>query len=554
MPGEEAAKTAPPPVSPPSAAPFGSPPPPAASLSPPRKGKGFWGAFAPPEKVADLDAFLQPGDGKFIEVVVAWKNRILRSFHFHKQGPVFIGSGEGAEIPIPNLIGLKKYRLLDISSQVKVFLENGLKGALIQKKTPGGTENIIQPISHSLNLKPYEMARLDFKNILKVYVRFKERPRPVGTLGLLNLTFSETAAILFSILTTGALLFYAILYAPVFLQEKEDLLEKNIQAVVKFEKKPSPPKVAKVKLSDKSRAAKKKAAVVKKQIKKPKPKPQKTALQKSKKKRQAKPAIKKPGKKPGKMAASARGRKPPVKAKVKVGSSRPGGSLKTGKSGASAKTKAPDPTKTGLLGVFGGGGKLKRLDPGSSGSAKGGSLLGLAETSTGFAGTKESYAGSGVGTKTKELATGGQGASLVGIKGIKTKGRGGSLSARGSGRGGGLGSRGRVNITIGADDIEVEGQIDKAGILRAIRRNRAKFDRCYQFSLQQSASLQGSLKMEWQILPNGSVRPRSARAVNDQVGSQTLSDCMRRALSRVRFPPPPGGQIPQVSFRFVFSM
>ena len=212
---------------------------------------------------------------------------------------------------------------------------------------------------------------------------------------------------------------------------------------------------------------------------------------------------------------------------------------------------APDPTKTGLLGVFGGGGKLAKLDTGATGST-GGGLLGLAETSTGFAGTKEGYEGEGVGTKTKELATGGQGTALVGIKGIKTKGRGGNLLGKGRGTGGSLGSRGRVNINIGADDIEIEGEIDKAGILRVIRRNRVKFDKCYQFSLQQQASLAGSLKMEWQILSSGSVR--KARAIQDSVGSDSLSNCMGRVLSRLRFPAPPKGQIPKVSFRFVFSI
>ena len=138
------------------------------------------------------------------------------------------------------------------------------------------------------------------------------------------------------------------------------------------------------------------------------------------------------------------------------------------------------------------------------------------------------YEGEGVGTKTKELATGGEGNVLLGIKGIRTKGRGGNLFGKGAGRGGSLGSRGKVNINIGADDIEVEGEIDKDGIYRVIRRNRMKFDKCYQFSLQRQASLEGTLKMEWQILSNGSVQ--KVRAVQDNVGSSSLANCMRRGV------------------------
>ena len=523
-------------------------------------GKGFWRTFAPSDKIQNLDEYLEPSVGNFIEVLVSWKNRILDSFHFHKRGQIYMGSSSDCEIPVSNLIRMKKYKLLEISEGARVCLDHGIKGALIQRKNNReGQERIIHPINHSLVLKPYEIVRVDFKNLLRVYVRFKSKPTPPVPVGLLNLTFSESAALFFSLLTTGILLFYAGLYAPTFLQKEEDFLEQNIiQAVVKFERKyvPPPPKpeVVKMKLSDKTRAEKKKAIV--KQVKKktPRKKPKPVVIRKSRKPKvipKKTAGIKKKGKKPGKIATVAKGRKPPVKQKIAAGSARPGGSLKTGKSGSTAKTVAPDPTKTGLLGVFGGGGSLKKLDTGATGST-GGGLLGLAETSTGFAGTREGYEGEGVGTKTKELATGGQGTALVGIKGIRTKGRGGNLFGKGKGRGGSLGSRGKVNINIGADDIEVEGEIDREGIRRVILRNQLKFDKCYQFSLQQQSSLEGVIKMEWQILSNGSVRAVSA--IRDSVGSSELVNCMRRTLSRLRFPPPPKGQIPKVAFPFSFSI
>ena len=525
-------------------------------------GKGFWRTFAPSDRVQNLDEYLEPSVGNFIEVLVSWKNRVLDSFHFHKKGAIYLGSSRNCQIPVSNLIGLKKYKLLEIAEGAKVFLEHGVKGALIQKKRNESRQSegnrLIHPISHSLVLKPYEIVRLDFKNLLRIYVRFKSKPSSVAPVGLLNLTFSEAAALFFSFLTTGILLFYAGLYAPTFLQKEEEFLEKNIvQAVVKFEKRPLPPpttKVVEMKLSDKTRAKKKKALV--KQVKKKTPrKASKPVVIRKSKKPKVVPkktaGIKKTGKKPGKIATVAKGRKPPVKQKIAAGSARPGGSLKTGKSGATAKTVAPDPTKTGLLGVFGGGGSLKKLDTGATGSA-GGGLLGLAETSTGFAGTKEGYGGEGVGTKTKDLATGGEGTALVGIKGIKTRGRGGNLLGKGKGRGGSLGSRGRVNINIGTDDIEVEGEIDREGIHRVILRNQLKFDKCYQFSLQQKSSLEGVIKMEWQILSNGSVR--AVGAIRDSVGSPELVNCMRRVLSRLRFPPPPKGQIPKVAFPFSFSI
>ena len=507
------------------------------------EGKGFWRTFAPFDKVESLDEYLEPSVGNLIEVLISWKDRILNSFHFSEKGYVHMGSDKNCEIPVSNLLGLRRYKLLEINSGAKIFLDHGVKGALIQKKEGSRAVHPL-PGNQSLILRPYEIVRIDFRNLLRVYVRIKNRPSSVIPAGLFNLTFSETAVLFFSFLTTSLLLFYAGLYAPTFLQKEEDFLEKEIRsAVVKFEKKPrqppSPkPRVVKMKLSDKTRAMKKKSLIKQPRVKKKKTQRKKTkpvVVRQSKKPKvvpKKTAVIKKKGKKPGRISTVAKGRKPPVKQKVAVGSARPGGSLKTGKTGSSAKTVAPDPTKTGLLGVFGGGGKLAKLDTGATGSAAGG-LLGLAETSTGFAGTKEGYEGEGVGTKTKELATGGQGTALVGIKGIKTKGQGGNLLGKGGGKGGSLGSRGRVSINIGTDDIEVEGEIDKAGILRVIRRNRVKFDKCYQFSLQREASLEGMIKMEWQILSNGSVR--AVKALQDGVGSDSLSNCMRRVLSRFAF-------------------
>ena len=299
-------------------------------------------------------------------------------------------------------------------------------------------------------------------------------------------------------------------------------------------------------MKKKTRIAKKKAVAVTKK-RKPVPRKKKArASLPSKVKPKTKPkklGLKALGRKKGRSSPSTRGKKKP---KVAVGSIRPGGSLKTGKAGATAATVAPDPTKMGLLGVFGKGGKLKNLDQGATGSAAGG-LVGLAESATGFAGTRESYGGEGVGTRTKEVASGGQGSALVGISGIKVKGRGGSLKGRGAG---GLGTRGRMSIDIGTDDLDVEGEIDRDAILRVIINNRPRFDHCYQASLQGNETLEGRLRMQWQILPGG--RVKGTKVVQDGVGSARLANCVANVLKRLRFPIPPSGQIPRISFPFGF--
>ena len=505
--------------------------------------KGFWRTFAPSDKITNLDEFLTPSIGNFIEVIVAWKNRILSSHHFSK-GSIHMGSADGCEVPVANLLGLGKYKLLNIQETAQVFFQ-GVRGALIQGKERATRQ--IHPIKGDQNVvvKPYEMVRLDFRNDLKIYIRLKSKPTPVGSGKVFKFSLAEMSVLFFSFFLTGLLVFYSGFYAPLFLLEDEKFVEENIQkAVVKFTKQP--PQPVDYALKEKTQKAQTKAVAVKKKKPTPKKKKKRASLPSKvkPKKKPKKVALKALGQKKGKSSASTRGKK---SSKVAVGSLRPGGSLKTGKSGATAKTVAPDPTKMGLLGVFGSGGKLKNLDQGATGSAAGG-LVGLAEGATGHAGTRDSYGGEGVGTKTKEMVSGGQGTALVGISGIKVKGRGGSL--KGMGRGG-LGTRGRMNIDIGTDDLDVEGTIDRAAILRVIFKNHRRFDHCYQASLQGNENLQGHLKMRWEILSKGQVR--AAKAVQDGVGSRSLSSCVANVLKDLKFPVPPSGQIPRISFKFVFS-
>ena len=468
--------------------------------------KGFWSTYAPSSKIQNLDEFLTPSIGNLIEVLVCWKERVLQSHFFSKAEDVFMGSEPSCQIKMPNMLGQKSYKLLSIAGGVRIFLSQSVTGLLfVGKDKTTRTSHKLQG-NQTLVLKPYEMVKLEFSSALKVYVRLMDKPSKPPFAGILNLRVSEMVALFLAFLLTGLLVFYGSLYAPAFLAKDEEFIEKDVRiAKVIFEKPPKArPKVVKLDIKDVESKPK-----VKKPPKKVKPKKQKKATIKTvRPKKQKKPRkFNAPKKgKTGKMAAQAPGKKRNRK-KITVGSVRPGGSLKTGKKGSSAKTVAPDPSKMGLLGTFGGGGKLSKLDKGASGS---GGLLGLAEESTGFAGTEESYGGEGIGTKTKDLGSGGKGSSLVGISGIKTKGKG--LGTVGTGSGG-LGKRGRMNIEFGTEDIEVSGEIDRGAILAVLKRNQSKFSRCYQISLNQNPSAQGNLGMQWQISSNG--RGRQAQAVND---------------------------------------
>ena len=191
---------------------------------------------------------------------------------------------------------------------------------------------------------------------------------------------------------------------------------------------------------------------------------------------------------------------------------------------------------------------MNKLDQAATGKSQGSGLMDLAESAAGYGGTQDSYSGSGVGPRTKSVGSGGEGSSFVGISGIKTKGRQGDINTEGQG----LGQRGELNIDIGTDDIDAEGEIDRAAILKVIRNNKIRFDRCYQFVLQQQSDLQGAIRLQWTILPDGQVR--ESRALEDQVGSSRLVSCISNVIRSLRFPQPPSGQIPRVSYKFIFSI
>jgi len=500
--------------------------------------KGFWNTYAPTSKVKNLEDIIEPSIGNLIEVNVVWKERVLQTHTFSKAGDIYIGSDKNSQIKFPPMIQQEPYKLMSISTGAQVYLQGAVKGVLIQgqKKATQTTHPLNG--NQTLVLRPYEMLKLDFGTELKIYIRLMNKPSKLPFSDLLNLRLSESLALLFAFFMTGLLFFFGTLYAPVFLAKDVDFIEKDIRvAQVVFEKRPEKRKVVKYKMTKKI----KRAPIVKK-TKKPKQR-KRISLKAPVKKTVKKISSPKKGKQ-GKMSAVAPG-KTKTKTKVKLGSARPGGSLKTGKAGSSAKTKASDPSKTGLLAAFGSGGQLAKLDKGASGP---GGLTGLANEYTGFGGTKESYEGEGVGTKTKEMASGGKGESLVGASGIKTGGKG--LGLVGSGTGG-FGQRGRLSMEFSTEDIDVTGEIDREAIARVIRRNRSKFDRCYNQILNNTPSAQGKLKMEWRIAGNG--RGTRARALSSGIDSGGLKRCVARVLESLIFPVPPRGQIPEVSFTFAFS-
>ena len=497
------------------------------------------GTYAPPSRVQDLDRDIPTGSGPVIEVLVSWKERVLSVHHFFKENTkqVTFGSDPKTDITCPNLIGKKSYNLLKVGPQPEVYLSDGVKASLIDRK--GNKHDFSKLVdkglvttagsSQVLALGQDQLVRLDFSSFLRVYIRYANRSQKALATGLFDFAFSEMMGLVMSIVFMSILFFYLALISPQFLGSDESLEEESIKkATIEFKKKP------------KKRVVKLKMASQKKKTKLSLPHKEKVP------KKRKKVGIKKKGSEGrlGQVAA-----KPKEKSKKKtVTSARPGGSVNTGKSGGGAKSPRPDPTKIGLLGVFGKKGTQQQLDQAYSGT---GELAGLAEQATGFAGQKESYTGEGIGTKFKNTGAGGKGSALIGVSaGIKTKGRGGGV--RGYGAGGSLGQRGTVELQLGTSDWEVAGGIDKNAILRVIRRNKHQLERCYEFALQKKPDLEGKVLVQWNIVNE---RVRGTKVRRNTTRDSVLARCLMDRLKNFRFTGTglQKGQIGEVSIPFVVT-
>lgn len=489
--------------------------------------------FAPPsEKPVDL--LMKPGKGTVVEVVVAWKERVIVSRHFSEKGVVTIGSGEKADIMIPVLSGVSSYPLLEIDSLVKVNIAPNTPGELItqDKKTSfvdlakqnrfHGTE-----AGHQLTLSQGEMVRVGFQgDLINVYVRYvSETPKPLVA-PLLDLSTTEITGLALAALVSAIFGIYMFLYAPSSLTDENRLEEPIRKATVTFR----PPRKRIVKMEQKPE----------------KPKEPKKVVKVVEKQKQTKTPSKDKAGKPGKAGEVAPTKKPVPKKPKKVVSARPGGSIKTGKKkGANMKSRKPDPTKVGLLSVFGSKGGQKQLDKAFSGS---GELQGMADAATGYAGDNEDRDGDTLGSKIKDTGAGGRGEQTVGIAGVGTKGKGTGNYGMGTG---GIGKKGSVDINVGGQEAEFVGSMDREAIRRVILNNKRAIRSCYERELQRRPDMYGKLVLQWRIVEKG--RVSQAKVKSNSLGSQKVANCIIGRLRTWRFPEPPPGTIGEVSYPFVFT-
>jgi outer membrane biosynthesis protein TonB len=493
--------------------------------------------FAPPSYNQDLNRTIRPGKGTLVEIIVAWKERILSVHHFNERREITIGADPSADILVPLLGRGSAFPIVKIGALATVRITGQMSGDftnsqqtipiqdLLRQNRLRGQGNVFE-----LDLNQGELVRIGFvEDLISVYVRYtSESPKPLFA-PILDLTASEVTGVILAGVVSAIFSLYMMVYAPQNMEDENKVEEPIRIATVTFkpppvnheepEKQPPPP---------------------------PEPPKEKKVVKESDKTQQQqspKPSSKSASN-PG--TASEVAPKETTDKRKRLTSAKPGGSIKTApKAGANAKSEKPDPTKVGLLSVFGTKGAMTKLDRAYSGS---GELQGIADSATGYAGSNEDRAGEGLGTKLKDTGAGGNGTSSVGIAGVGTKGKGTGSYGYGTG---GLGQKGKVGINLEGTDAEFKGTIDRDEVRRVILANKRTIQNCYNIALARNPELYGKIVLSWTIEERG--RVANATVKSSSVDNPQVANCILEHLKTWKFPDPPPDSVGQVSFPFVFT-
>jgi TonB family protein len=488
--------------------------------------------FAPPSQNQDLKSVLGPGKGASVEVIVAWKERVLSTVTFGPNESAVIGSSNSATVQIPQ--GFIRGDL--------PFLVNS-NGCTVAIPSEGLAECMgsgREAVSGSVKLEQNELLCISFSNgLLQVFVRYTAALKKPLLMPLLDFTSGELTAIIVSILATALTALYVSLYTPPPSDEqKEEDTVRLAQFVYNRPKdSPSTPEVAKstepipTPVPTPTPPPKKVQVTDKKQPETPKGVKESTA-----------PAKQRPTTK----ANEVRANPAKVDRPKKFTSVKQGGAVKTSDT-EGANAQAPkDVNKTGLLSAFGGGGNRKNLDQAYSGS---GDLLGMANEATGKAGQKDDRSGDDLGSKFKDTGAGGKGTATAGISGVGTKGRSSGQSAYGDV---GFGGKGAVRIEAAGTEAEFIGKIDREAVRRAVRALLPLIQNCYNKSLNMKRDLEGKVIIKFVIAEQG--RIQSAVVKSSTMGSSDVEGCVARTIRNGGgFPEPPPGTIAEVDYPFLFS-
>ncbi len=93
--------------------------------------------------------------------------------------------------------------------------------------------------------------------------------------------------------------------------------------------------------------------------------------------------------------------------------------------------------------------------------------------------------------------------------------------------------------------------LERSALMVEIRKLSPRMKECYEAGLRANHALSGKLSVAFQIGADGHVL--SATAAEDTLGDALTSSCMIEAVEHMRFPPPNGGGVVNVTFPWIFK-
>ncbi|WP_413575653.1 AgmX/PglI C-terminal domain-containing protein [Bdellovibrio sp. HCB290] len=512
--------------------------------------------FAPPSEVQDLKSYLKPGKGPTVQVIVAWKERILNTYNFKGNQPVKVNLGEDKSdsIALPEGILPRGFQILDMAGGLKVNTSADMKIELIGANGNVSVEELERSgraqkagAGYSVRVDQNEMLCLVLPGgMIHLYVRFVPQA-PVVPITNVMLSGSEMTGMIMSMIIVGLLALYISATTP---NDWEENKQEDVQRIAQviFDKTPTPPPPP----TPTPKPPEPSPTPVQQPT--PTPTPRKVVVSDKDKTAQQKKPENKPQLAQKAQTAARASEVAPKETKdrtKKFTSTRQGGAVKMGETAsANAQSKNKDLSKVGLFSAFGGGGNRGSIDKAYSGQ---GEVLGMADRATGTSGMNENRAGDDLGSKFKDSGAGGKGTATQGIAGIGTKGRGSGQSAYGASEG--FGSKSQVAIEGGGMEESFDGTIDKEAIRRVIRAKLHEVKSCYERALNTVAKgtrLEGKVILGWEIVAQG--QARNVVVKSSSLGNKQVENCIKDRLASWTFPEPPAGLVAVIeAYPFVLN-
>lgn len=525
----------------------------APKLSSHKKHKKGSATFAPPSEITNLSEYLKPTKGPVVEVIVAWHERIIETYHFGGDESVSIGSSSICQVKVPESFIKGALPLLDLKGGCKVLAptEVGVSvvtlnhGRFHLEELLKSGKALKTGASYAVRMDQGELVCLSFAGgALQVFIRYVPNTLKPALAMPLDFTAGELTGMIVALVIVALTALYMSVYTPEAPLKEEDEQVRLAQFVYN---KPSTTTLPPVTTTTQPPVAVKTPPST--TLPPPPPEPVKvkvTDIKKEATKKGNKESVSAVKEVEKAKAAEVRPNPSKVNRPKKFTSIKQGGATKLGETAGANAQSAKDVNKMGLLSAFSGGGVRKSLDQAYSGS---GALLGMANEATGKTGQNENREGDDIGSKFKDTGAGGKGTATQGIAGVGTKGRGSGMSTYGSGVG--LGGKGNVTIDAGGSDEGWDGTIDREAVRRVIRSILSQIKSCYERELRVKKGLEGKVVIQFEIMEQG--RVRSAHTKSSTMGNPTVESCVAARIREARFPEPPPGSVAVVDYPFVFG-